>query len=71
MTPLDPPYVSVVDGEHGPQLVLTVTADELNVCERCPHLHVRLLCEDATPDNIRRLASALLAMADRLEKDER
>ena len=68
---INPPYVSVVDGEGGPQLVLTVEPDELNVCERCPHLHVRLLYEDATPGNIRRLATELLAMADRLEKDER
>ena len=67
MTP-NPPYVSVIDGESGSQLVLTVEADDLNVCRTCPHLHVRLLYEDATPDNIRVLAAGLLGLADRLEK---
>ena len=63
-----PPFLSVVHGDEGVQLVLTVEADELNVCDKCPHLHVRLLYEDATPDNIRLLAAGRLGLADRLEQ---
>jgi hypothetical protein len=47
-------------------LVLTVDAEDLNVCAACPNLHIRV-CTNATSANLRCLASQLTALAETVE----
>jgi hypothetical protein len=50
-------------------LILTIAADDLRVCPRCPNLHIRLIGA-GTADQIRALAAGLLHLADHVAADE-
>lgn len=63
-----PPFLSVVETNTGPALLLTVAPEDLHVCTLCPHLHVRVLPIVATPNRLRQLANAIAGWADRLER---
>jgi hypothetical protein len=58
------PYLTV---SAAGDLILTVPPEELQVCPKCPDLHVRVFA-DATPANLRRFAVSIIALAERIEK---
>ena len=59
-----PPYLSLIKGEEGPVLLLTVTPEALQVCTECPHLHVRIVNLIATRAVLEGVARQILALAD-------